>query len=73
MAYARWGNDSDVYVYQMELEDASRVFTCCMCEIEKDFYCDTRQEMIEHLAKHKKAGDKVPGSAFQRLYKETGE
>jgi hypothetical protein len=60
MAYARWGHDSDVYVYNTGLG-----IICQFCD-----GFDTRNEMIEHLKKHRESGDKVPNEAFELLFEE---
>lgn len=69
MAYARYGRDSDVYVYQ----DARGGYTCEQCPgIGSQFRCETGQEMAAHLASHLAKGDKVPPDALIELAKESG-
>lgn len=81
MSYARFGSQgSDVYVYA-----GSRGFVCCWCWLNKppktnpesvfgaDTLCDTEQEMIDHLRKHREAGHTVPNRAIERLESEREE
>ncbi len=65
MAYARFSRDSDVYVY----EDG-RGYLCCMrCQFSETHETRTksRREMIEHLERHRRAGEKVPDDALEEL------
>jgi hypothetical protein len=67
MAYARYGCDSDVYVY----EDARGGYTCERCpSIGSQFRCETANEMAAHLASHVAKGDKVPAEALIELARE---
>lgn len=63
MAYARWTNDSDVYVYA----DVGGGFTCENCPRGSQFRCETPQEMVEHLLAHRAQGDRVPEPALEEL------
>jgi hypothetical protein len=64
MAFARFGRDSDVYVY----EDARGGFTCERCpRIGETFRCATAPEMVTHLLKHRAKGDRVPDDAIKEL------
>lgn len=65
MSYCRWTPDSDVYVY----EASRHGFVCCMCSIDDrdDVHTETRSGMVEHLAKHEAAGERVPAYAAERL------
>ena len=64
MAFARFGRDSDVYVY----EDTRGGFTCERCpEIGKQFRCTTSGEMVAHLLQHRARGDRVPDDAITEL------
>ena len=64
MAYARYGHDSDVYVY----EDTRGGYTCERCPgTGSQFRCETAKEMAEHLAGHVAKGDKVPAEALMEL------
>ena len=68
MAYARFGRDSDVYVYA----DARGGFTCERCpDMGKQFRCDTAAAMADHLIAHQKRGDLVPNDAFSELRQES--
>ena len=64
MAYARFGRDSDVYVY----EDGAG-WECCGCSLSTDSITrtDSRSGMIEHLQRHITRGDKVPAEAIEEL------
>lgn len=73
MSYARWGPDSDVYVYQTTPEGGRTVWLCCSCsllDIEHSFTAGTRAEMIAHLQDHELRGHKVPSDARERLLSE---
>jgi hypothetical protein len=67
MAYARFGRDSDVYVY----EEASGLI-CLRCQLGPGFETKTvtRSAMIQHLEGHLKAGHKVPVDALNELRSE---
>ena len=75
MSYARFGEDSAVYVYFSN----SGSFVCMDCLLlggEKDMRCKTALVMARHLRQHQEAGHKVPESAITRLLsvsKEEGE
>jgi hypothetical protein len=84
MAYARWGDDSDVYVFPDMLTNGY----CCMgCTLTgslpssdelqgfgaTEFRLDTPEEMLQHLLEHREAGDKVPDYAINRLKKEIAD
>jgi len=64
MAYARFGPDSDVYVF----ESAHSIY-CQRCRSNncRDVVAQTRSEMLAHMQKHRDAGDKVPDYAFDNL------
>lgn len=63
MAFARFGPDSDVYVY-----DTDRGFTCERCPgIGQSFDCITASEMVAHLQDHIQKGDKVPAEVLNEL------
>ncbi len=65
MAICRFGDESDVYVY----EDIGGGFTCCGCPIANraDVNVPTASEMIVHLQEHQGLGHKVPAAAFDKL------
>jgi hypothetical protein len=75
MAYARFGEDSDVYVilskrFGSRPWDRSKPGTwdCCNCTLgSKDFVAHDAAQMIEHLRLHRLAGHKVPEDAIDRL------
>lgn len=51
MSYARWGSDSDVYVYA----HVGGFIDCCGCA-----RLDSIAETVEHMREHVARGDKVP-------------
>ena len=71
MSYARFAEDSDVYVYASEAGGIE----CARCR----FIADTKEpprnnavmvdedEMIAHLEKHRRAGHRVQDDALERL------
>jgi hypothetical protein len=70
LSYCRFGNDSDVYLY----EHINDFIQCCACRLtaatEHGF--DNRNfktvwEAHAHLVEHQKAGHKVPKYALKRL------
>ena len=64
MAFARFGLNSDVYVY----EDTRGGFTCERCPaIGQQFRCQTAAEMASHLLAHRAKGDRVPDDAIEEL------
>ena len=68
MSYCRFAwNGSDVYVY-----GGSEGLVCCGCHLFPDtfFTAQTPEDMIAHLAEHKKAGHFVPTYAIDRLWQE---
>lgn len=70
MSYARFGYDSDVYVFG--LSDGG--FECCGCRLSEATLAsqrfDDRQDLLLHLQDHKAAGHKVPPYAITRLQEE---
>jgi len=69
VAYARFGEDSDVYVFpnpQGRLE-------CCDCDLGGVREFDSTQAMIDHLAEHRAAGHKVPDYIEPELIAENDE
>jgi hypothetical protein len=63
MSYARWGEDSHVYVYE-----GGSGYECCRCVLfggTQSF--ESIDGIIEHLYEHQNNGDKVPGYAFVEL------
>jgi len=74
MSYARFAPDSDVYVY----ESSRGGIECQRCRFmqptdaiasgpRNNAVMVDEDEMIAHLAKHRKAGHRVPESAFESL------
>lgn len=81
MSYCRKGPDSDVYVYRGGNGEGGYCYICCYCifllkanrdfgPIELSMILNTRQDMIDHLTKHREHGDKVPQYAIDRLVDE---
>ena len=69
MAYARFGEDSDVYIY-LHLNNN---YICCNCGLNanKDFDCQTPKQMIAHLIQHHiKLKHKIPKHTMYRLQEE---
>ena len=64
MAYARFGRESDLYVY----EQADGI-VCLRCKLNESgtTITTTRSEMLRHREEHRRAGDKVPEHAFDEL------
>jgi hypothetical protein len=66
MSYAKFGEESDVYVIKSTNE--GREVLVCFCT--PQFTCVSEQGMLDHLNKHVKDGDNVPGEAIRRLLAE---
>lgn len=71
MSYARFGDDSDVYVIPTEsaFDKVNPRHECMACRLleGKTFVSYSEEEAIEHLRQHVIAGHKVPEYAFERL------
>jgi hypothetical protein len=65
MAFARFGRDSDVYVYA----DTRGGYSCERCpKVGESYHCQTAQEMVAHLIQfHRGRGDRVPDDAIAEL------
>ena len=61
MSFARWSDDSDVYV----ILNAGGYLDCMGCGPDGCFTLTER--MIAHLKEHEAEGDKVPERTFERL------
>lgn len=70
MSYARFGSGgSDVYIYQ----HVGGFIECCACSLAEPeegedvgfAELQTGREAIEHLERHREAGDTVPDNAFE--------
>lgn len=84
MSYCRFGDDSDVYLYE-HIDD---FYECCSCRLMKkeihstglipDFKMHKSKKMLNlnevlfHLMKHKKKEHKVPDYALERVLDELG-
>ena len=55
MSYCRF-LEADVYVYM----DVNGSLSCCGCILGDDWYFDSTQAMVDHLAEHRAAGHHVP-------------
>lgn len=69
MAYARFGGDSDVYVFF----NNAGYYECCGCRLGGWPMLDTPGEMLAHLSEHQRAGHKVPAEAIEALKAEQVE
>ena len=70
MAYARFGDNSDVYVYST---GADLICQRCCLGPEFSFYAETTAAMIAHLEAHQAAGHKVPDDTIPRLIEDQVE
>lgn len=60
MSFARFSDDSHVYVFEnMRLQ-----LECCGCALLGHFASLTAEELIEHLREHERAGHLVPAHLF---------
>jgi hypothetical protein len=66
MSYARFG-EGDVYVYS-----TGSGVVCVMCSfgdmLEDTFRAESTQEMVDHLAAHERAGDRIPARTVPDLW-----
>ncbi len=60
MAYARFGPESEVYIYWGDVIDGKDGYVCCGCYLEGHWSTIDADEMVQHLRKHEAAGHKVP-------------
>lgn len=65
MSYARFGDDSDVYIYS----DGEKL-NCCGCFLDGDFASAEFENICEHLLRHLSAGHMVPRYCIERLFVE---
>lgn len=69
MSYCRF-SEADVYIF----EHVGGFWQCCACAlVEEDWGsvdCDTREEMLKHIALHREAGHYVPEHVDERLREE---
>lgn len=78
--YARWGPDSDVFLFGGVAHpppDDVHVIVCCGCllirEDEEDWLMspsldfETKQGILDHLSEHEAAGHVVPDSAISAI------
>lgn len=72
MSYARFAEDSDVYVFL----SCDGHLECCSCNLKRGGQCasfKTTAEMLTHLYEHRQAGHDVPPAALERLQVEQAE
>lgn len=62
MSYARFGDDSDVYVYM-----GRDGLCCCACRRGENRKHLSTDDMINHLREHVAAGDTVPDDVIPDL------
>ena len=72
MSYARFADDSDVYVFLSSMSDDDiPVLECCACSLTTDGsgnYCTSDTiAMLRHLHDHERAGHKVPARCYDGL------
>ena len=66
MSYVRFGDDSDVYVF----DDLGGYLCCCGCQLSDprtSYYAETAAEMADHLREHEAAGHMVPAGVIDRI------
>lgn len=79
MAYARFSEDSDVYVFLGGSGDdgfGPLALVCLKCKLPESefaFSAGTTAQMIEHLHEHRAAGHSVPDEAFSGLQENQAE
>lgn len=71
MSYCRFGEDSDVYVF----ENIVGRLECCGCDLREhgSFLTKSRTAMLAHLDEHRATGHLVPDYALERLRAELDE
>lgn len=70
MSYCRFAwEGSDVYVYASGTDDEP-TWVCCVCILGKEWNYPSPEEMIAHLAEHKKAGHFVPPHVIAALWED---
>jgi hypothetical protein len=77
MSYARFGPDSDVYIYF----SVGDYLTCCGCAFTqkgedgkwRDPRCFSTQEMVDHLLDHEAADHVVPPGLVAELWEDDAE
>lgn len=66
MSYCRFGLEgSDVYIFESD-----RGIECCGCRFQEDFFTNEPEEMISHLARHRRANHFVPPDVIPSLWSE---
>ena len=70
MSYARFGDDSDIYMYGCDDTKGAEIFECCSCGLapkgeSAHFY--GYDNAIAHIREHIKTGHKVPDDTIGYL------
>lgn len=68
MAYSRFGF-ADVYVFM----STSGHLECCGCSLGNQWHFDSTQAMVDHLAEHRAAGQRVPDGIEEALREDDRE
>jgi len=63
MSYARFANDSSVYVFLSVYGE----FECCACCLRHDESFYSTDAILAHLAEHKAEGHRIPDRTLERL------
>lgn len=69
MSYARFSEESDVYVYA----SVAGGVECCGCSMGDCFVAESTDEMVEHLQQHIEKGDMVPDDIESALQDDDAE
>lgn len=74
MSYARFGSDSDVYIFgTVDYATKQQVIECCGCSLVTPVpfpTFTTYTETLAHLDAHKESGDLVPLRTYERIHRE---
>lgn len=80
MAYARMGASCDVYIYMAAGYNKLICMGCRVLSIDAplemdgaSFIANSTQEMIDHIAEHRKIGDLVPDGIEEDLIKDDSQ
>lgn len=63
MAYVRWGEDSNLYIY----DHVDGGYECCGCLLEDNFRAKTLVGILNHVGRHLTHEHKVPSYVIPRL------
>lgn len=81
MAFARFGDDSDVYLFPASKrcgDEVRDVYQCCACILGErpadagpgtgwSFFCQSVDEFKAHVREHLRRGHKVPPGTFEDI------